>query len=63
MSWDLFIWFSLVAVLCWAAGAFFAWKDRTGLVYLFTLAGLAVFFAFIVGLWISLERPPLKTMG
>ena len=63
MSWDLFIWFALGAVLCWAAGAFFAWKGRPGLVYAFTLAGLAIFFAFILGMWISLERPPLKTMG
>ena len=63
MSWNLFVWFALVAVLCWVAGAFFAWKGRPGLVYLFTLTGLAVFFTFIIGMWISLERPPLKTMG
>lgn len=63
MSWDLFVWFALGAVLCWAVGAFFAWKGRSALVYVFTLAGLAVFFAFILGMWISLERPPLKTMG
>jgi cytochrome c-type biogenesis protein CcsB len=63
MSWDLFIWFALGAVLCWAVGAFFAWKSRSDLVYAFTLAGLAIFFAFIVGMWISLERPPLRTMG
>lgn len=29
----------------------------------FTMAGILVFFAFILGKWISLERPPLKTMG
>ena len=63
MIWDLFIWFALGAVLCWTVGAFFAWKDRPGLVYAFTLAGLAIFFAFIVGMWVSLERPPLRTMG
>ena len=64
MSWDLFVWFALGAVLCWAVGAFFAWKGgRSVPVYVFTLAGLAVFFAFILGMWISLERPPLKTMG
>lgn len=28
-----------------------------------TGAGILVFFAFIAGLWISLERPPLRTMG
>ena len=63
MSWDLFFWFALAAVLCWAVGAFFAWKGRPGLVYASTLAGLAIFFAFILGMWISLERPPLRTMG
>ena len=63
MTWSLFIWFAAAAVLLWAAGAFCAWKDRRALVYAFTLAGIAVFAAFIVGMWISLERPPLKTMG
>ena len=63
MTWDLFIWFALAAVLCWGAGAFFAWKGKTKAVYAFTAAGLAVFFAFILGMWISLERPPLRTMG
>lgn len=63
MSWDLFVWFALGAVLCWAVGAFFSWKGRSALVYAFTLTGLAIFFAFILGMWISLERPPLKTMG
>lgn len=63
MSWDLFVWFALGAVLCWVVGAFFSWKGRSALVYAFTLAGLAIFFAFILGMWISLERPPLKTMG
>jgi len=33
------------------------------MVYTATLAGLAVFFAFILGMWISLERPPMRTMG
>ena len=63
MSWDSFIWFALGAVLLWAAGAFFAWKEKKAQVYLCTLAGIAVFFAFILGMWISLERPPLRTMG
>ena len=63
MSWDLFIWFALGAVICWALGAFFAWKEQKAKVYLFTFLGLAIFFAFILGMWISLERPPLRTMG
>jgi Cytochrome C assembly protein. len=63
MSWDSFVWFALGAVLFWAAGAFFAWKGRKAWVYACTLTGIAVFFAFILGMWISLERPPLQTMG
>ena len=63
MSWDLFIVFALVAVVLWALGAFFAWKERRKAVYVCTLAGLLVFFAFIVGMWITLERPPMRTMG
>ena len=63
MSWDLFVWFALVSVALWAAGAVMAWRGRTTLVYAFTLTGLAVFFAFILAMWITLERPPLRTMG
>ena len=63
MSWDSFIWFALSAVSFWVAGALFAWKDRKTGAYMCTLAGIAIFFAFILGMWISLERPPLRTMG
>jgi ABC-type transport system involved in cytochrome c biogenesis permease subunit len=63
MTWNLFIWFAAVAVILWVLGAVFAWKERRGLTLAFTLAGILVFFAFILGMWISLERPPLKTMG
>ena len=63
MTWNLFIWFALPALLLWILGAVFAWKGRRRLTWIFTLAGIAVFFAFILGMWISLERPPLRTMG
>ena len=63
MTWSVFIWFALPALLLWILGAVFAWRGRSRLTWLFTLAGIAVFFAFILGMWISLERPPLRTMG
>lgn len=64
MSWDYFIFFAIVALICWAIGAFAAWKGkRKALVYGFTLAGQAIFFTFILLMWISLERPPMRTMG
>lgn len=63
MTWDLFAYFALSSVLCWAVSAFFAWKGQGSKVYAFSFAGLAIYFAFILGMWISLERPPLRTMG
>ena len=27
------------------------------------ISGIGCFFAFILGMWISLERPPMRTMG
>ena len=73
MSWDLFIYFAVVAVLLWTIGAYAAWRDNREwkmfhisyrvLAYAATIAGLLVFFSFILAFWISLERPPLRTMG
>ena len=63
MSWEQFIYFAIVAVLFWAAGAYGAWRNKTNIAYTATILGLLIFFGFIVSMWISLERPPLRTMG
>jgi cytochrome c-type biogenesis protein CcsB len=63
MSWEHFIYFAIVAVLLWAVGAWAAWKNKTGMTYATTVLGLLIFFSFILSMWISLERPPLRTMG
>ena len=63
MDWSYFIYFALVSVLLWAVGAYAAWRNRAVVAYSATAAGLAVFFSFIVAIWVSLERPPLRTMG
>ena len=63
VTWEEFIYFAVVAVLLWAVGAWAAWKDKKGVAFGATGAGLLVFFSFIVLMWISLERPPLRTMG
>lgn len=63
MSWDYFALFAIVALLFWGLGAVAAWRGkRPVVVYTLTCLGLAVFFSFIVGMWISLERPPMRTM-
>ena len=64
MSWDYFIWFAAAAVLLWAVGSVIAWtgKNRVAAIVSYCL-GLLVFFSFIIAMWVSLERPPLRTMG
>ena len=53
MSWDLFGWFAAVSLCLWGFGALTAWKGKSmGWVLGPTLAGLLVFFTFILGMWI-----------
>lgn len=63
MSWDLFIWFAAAAVLCWLVGSVFAWRGSRKAASAAYGLGILVFFAFILAMWISLERPPLRTLG
>lgn len=63
MTWDSFIYIAIPAVLLWTTGAWAAWKGKTTVAYATTVSGLLVFFAFILLMWVSLERPPLRTMG
>ena len=63
ISWEQFIYFAIAAVLLWAVGAWAAWREKTARAYTATVIGLVVFFSFILMMWISLERPPLRTMG
>ena len=63
VTWDQFIYFAVLAVLLWVTGAYAAWRNKTKLAYATTIGGLLVFFGFILLFWISLERPPLRTMG
>ena len=62
IGWNDFIWFALGAVLCWILGAFLGWKNSRKAIAI-SLAGTAVFLGFIIALWISLERPPMRTQG
>ena len=56
--------FAAPALFCWIGGAWLAYRPSfsKGAV-VWTVFGLVIFSAFIVGMWISLERPPLRTMG
>ena len=63
ISWEQFIYFAIAAVLLWTVGAWAAWREKKAMVYISTIIGLVVFFSFILMMWISLEHPPLRTMG
>lgn len=63
MSWNYFIYFAIASVLMWTVGAYAAWKDKTALAFGSSILGLVVFFGFILSMWVSLERPPLRTIG
>ena len=52
MNWEYFILFAIAALVCWALGAFAAWKGtKPGWAYGFTFLGLAIFFSVIIGMW------------
>ena len=63
ITWTYFPLFAIPSVLLWAMGAWYAMHERRRLVWGCTTAGIILFLAFIAGLWMSLERPPLRTMG
>ena len=63
MTWDLFIWFGISASALSAAAAVLSLSDRRRLAVTFSTASLLSLASFIALLWISLERPPLRTMG
>ena len=64
MTWEHLIWFAVAAAICWVTGAVMALRNaKAWRAAVVSACGSLIFFAFIVGMWISLERPPLRTMG
>ena len=63
MIWTYFVYFAVMAILFWVAGAAVAWRGKKSLATALTLVGLFVFLAYIIRMWLILERPPLRTMG
>lgn len=65
MTWNEFIWFAPAAALLWIAGAVAALRRGrfSPTAAWLTGAGLCVYGLFIAALWVSLDRPPLRTMG
>ena len=64
ITWNDLWLFALPAWICWLTAALLSlrggWRRS---VYLLTIVGLLIFGAYIALMWISLQRPPLRTMG
>ncbi|MDR2954660.1 MAG: cytochrome c biogenesis protein CcsA [Prevotella sp.] len=64
MTWDEFLWFAIPAMLCWIGAGLLVYKcKRPFIAEGLMITGIVIFAAFIVGLWIGQERPPLRTIG
>lgn len=63
MNWQSFPYFAITAVLCWLMGSLCASRKRQRGALILSGLGSAIFLVFIIGFWIGLDRPPLRTMG
>lgn len=65
MNWEVFPYFAVVSVVLSLGGALVAlFKPRQAFVaQVLALAGIGVLGVFVAGFWVSLGRPPMRTMG
>ena len=63
MSWDIFIYFAVPSVLCAICASVYAFLMNRKSAVCFSALSIIILAAFICGMWISLKRPPLRTMG
>ena len=65
MNWEVFPYFAVVSVVLSLGGALVAlFKPRyTFVAQVLALAGIGVLGVFVAGFWVSLGRPPMRTMG
>ena len=63
ITWDLFPAFGLLAIAVSAGAAYLSWKDKRRASLLVSLLSIAILGAFIAGLWLFLDRPPMRTQG
>ena len=62
-TWDFFIYFASVAVIAMVAASVLAYYNKKKGAGLASVMSLVSMISFIVLLWISLGRPPMRTMG
>ena len=63
MSWEQFIYFALSAIACSVAASVMSLCGRRKIAVVSEIISICILGAFVCGLWLSLERPPLRTTG
>ncbi len=63
VGWNIFPWFASATALLAVVGSLLAFGNRRVAALVTSLLGIALLSAFVVLLWIGLERPPMRTMG
>ena len=63
ITWDIFILFAVPAIACSVIASILALCGRNKGGAAFSLLSIIVLAVFIGGMWLSLHRPPLRTMG
>ncbi|MDO4695526.1 cytochrome c biogenesis protein [Porphyromonas sp.] len=63
LDWHDFIYFAIPTVIIYGIGAYLGFKDKYPAAIAVTIFALIVFGIYIGGMWHSLERPPMRTMG
>jgi len=62
MTWDHFNWLAPAAIVFWLLAGWAALR-RKKTVDVFMIAGILILAVFIIGFWLELKRPPMRTMG
>ena len=62
-SWDTFIYYAAISVICWVAGTIAAFRQKRKTAIVLSVGGSLLFLSFIAVMWSTLGRPPLRTMG
>ena len=63
MGWNIFPWFAVATVLLAVVASVLALCNRRVATLVVSSMAVAVLTAFVAMLWLSLERPPMRTMG
>ena len=62
-DWEVFPFFGIITILLSGVSAYLAWKDKKNIAIAVMVLALIVFSTFIAGMWMSQERPPMRTQG